>query len=386
MVLSARDVLPFLCRPNWVLARLRMWIGVTSGVLLVAAVCGAAEKKGSGQSDRMTSSQAELMDPREILGPLPIRNLQPIHLLFFEFTPERAYALRKGRLLVRLDVTETNTLLDDTGKDPFFKADAEMTRVTGRFRYGLTKWVTLGLNVPIVYIHGGFLDGFIEGFERSVGKLRGDREDEKANQVDIRLIDGGTTEIDVQEATFGIGDVSLEGLYQVIQETFWIPAVSLRLAVKSPTGDFDDLHGSGKFDVAAGVAIQKIWGRWSASVGGGVTLPGNPFQTLRLEPDPILYGHFSLERLLSAEWSIGGQMKIVGGLTDLDAEESVDPDTVLRVRPLTDRSYEINLGVKWAFRQGWLAQFGIVQDFKNSAAVDADFSLYFSLGSQFDLR
>ena len=378
--------MPFLCRPNWVFAGLRLWIGVAAGVLLVAAVCAAAEKKGSAQSDRMTSSQAELMDPREILGPLPIRNLQPIHLLFFEFTPERAYALRKGRLQVRLDVTETNTLLDDTGKEPFFKADAEMTRVTGRFKYGLTRRLTLGVNVPIVYIHGGFLDGFIEAVERSIDRLRGDREAETANQVDIRLIDGGTTEIDVREDTFGVGDVSLEGLFQVFQETFWIPAVSLRLAVKFPTGEFSDLHGSGEFDGAAGVAIQKIWGRWSVSVGGGVTLPGNPFQTPRLKPDPILYGHFSLERLLSAEWSIGGQLKIVGGLMDLDAEESADPNIVLRVRPLTDRSYEINLGAKWAFRQGWLAQFGIVQNFKNSAAVDADFSLYFSLGSQFDLR
>ncbi len=363
-----------------------MWIGVAAGVLLVAAVCAAAEKKGSAQSDRMTSSQAELMDPREILGPLPIRNLQPIHLLFFGFTPERAYALRKGRLQVRLDVTETNTLLDDTGKEPFFKADAEMTRVTGRFKYGLTRRLTLGVNVPIVYIHGGFLDGFIEAVERSIDRIRGDREAETANQVDIRLIDGGTTEIDVREDTFGVGDVSLEGLFQVFQETFWIPAVSLRLAVKFPTGEFSDLHGSGEFDGAAGVAIQKIWGRWSVSVGGGVTLPGNPFQTPRLKPDPILYGHFSLERLLSAEWSIGGQLKIVGGLMDLDAEESADPNIVLSVRPLTDRSYEINLGAKWAFRQGWLAQFGIVQNFKNSAAVDADFSLYFSLGSQFDLR
>ena len=376
----------FLCRPNWVFGRLRMWVGVMSGVLLVAAVCGAAEKKGAGQSDRMTSSQAEVMDPREILGPLPIRNLQPIHLLFFEFTPERAYALRKGRLQVRLDVTETNTLLDDTGKDPFFKADAEMTRVTGRFKYGLTRRLTLGLNVPVVYIHGGFLDGFVEAIERSIDRLRGDREAETANQVDIRLIDGGTTEIDVREDTFGVGDVSLEGLFQVLQETFWIPAVSIRLAVKFPTGEFNDLHGSGKFDGAAGVAIQKIWGRWSASAGGGVTLPGNPFQSPRLKPDPILYGHFSLERLLSAEWSLGGQIKIVGGLMDLGAEESADPDTVLRVRPLTDRSYEINLGAKWAFRKNWLAQFGIVQDFKDSAAVDADFSLYFSLGSQFDLR
>ena len=66
------------------------------------------------------------------------------------------------------------------------------------------------------------------------------------------------------------------------------------------------------------------------------------------------------------------------GLTDLAAEP--------RVRPLTDRSVEINLGAKWAFRKNWLAQFGLVQDIKDSAAVDADFSLYFALGSQFDLR
>ncbi len=320
-----------------------------------------------------------VVDPFGILGPLPIRNFQPVHLLFFEFTPERAYTLPKGRLNFRLDISETNTLLDDTDKEPLFKANMEMTRITSRVKYGLTKKLTLGLNVPVVYIHGPFLDGFIYAVEDAAGRLRKDRRLETANQVDARLISGGTKEFDVRESNFGFGDVSLEGMYQILEETHWVPAISLRAAVKFPTGKLEDLHGSGRFDGAFGVAIQKIWGLWSVATGGGVTIPGNPFKTSTLEPDLITYGHFAVDRLITSRWAVGAQMKVVGGLMDSRTEP--------RVRPLTGQSLEINLGAKWVFARHWLAQFGIVQDvIPNSAAVDADFSLYLALGTQFDIH
>ena len=65
----------------------------------------------------------------------------------------------------------------------------------------------------------------------------------------------------------------------------------------------------------------------------------------------------------------------------------MDSKTEPRVRPLTGQSLEINLGAKWVFARHWLAQFGIVQDvIPNSAAVDADFSLYLALATQFDIH
>ncbi|MFQ5913105.1 MAG: DUF3187 family protein [Nitrospinota bacterium] len=353
--------------------RLRVWAVVLAGVLLAAAPSGA-------------SAGAGVMDPREILGPLPLRNLQPIHLLFFEFTPERAYALRKGNLLVRLDITETNTLLVDLGKEPSFKADMEMSRFAWRFLYGVTERLTLGLNLPLVFTHGPFLDQTIEATERGFGKLRGDRGAEISDQVSVTLVSAGITEIGISEGSFGIGDVSLEGKYQFLRETFWVPAASLRVAVKFPTGDFDKLHGSGKFDGAFGLAIQKIWGLWSASLGGGVTIPGNPFTSSDLDPDPFLYAHLSLERLITAHWSAVAQIKWVGGLMDIEVSPAVivpDPEDV---RPLTDRIVEVHLGAKWAFARNWLAQFAVVEDIADSAAVGADFSFLVSLGARFAVK
>lgn len=339
--------------------------GGVLGALLALALSGA-------------HAQPQAVDPREILGPLPIPNLQPVHLLFFEFTPERAYALPKGRLQVHLDITETNTLLDDLDKEPSFKADVEMTRFSWRFRYGLTDRLTLGLNLPLLFTHGPFLDTFIDQVERAFGKLRSDREAEREDQVDVRLVSGGTPEIGLTEDSFGLGDVSLEGKYQFLQETFWVPAVSFRAAVKLPTGDFEKLRGSEEFDGAFGLAVQKIWGLWSVSAGGGVTLPGNPFKSPALDPDPILYAHLALERLITARWSVVAQGKWASGLMDAKAEP--------RVRPLTDRSLEAQVGVKWAFARNWLAQFAIVEDFGDSAAVGSDFTFLLSLGAQFDLK
>ncbi|MFQ5693925.1 MAG: DUF3187 family protein [Nitrospinota bacterium] len=363
-------------------------MGVWAALFLAATVSGASAAslamdprvalRPAPVRNRKPPRPAKAADPREILGPLPIRNLQPLHLLFFEFIPERAYTLPKGRLQVQLDITETNTLLDDLEKEPSFKADIEMTRFLWRFQYGLTDKLTLALNAPLVFTHGPFLDAFIDGVERAVDRLRGDRGKETADQVQVSLVSGGITEISLTDGGVGVGDVSLEGKYQFLRETFWIPAASVRFAVKFPTGDFENLRGSEEFDGAVGLAVQKIWGLWSASVGGGATFPGNPFRSGALDPDPILYGHFSLERLITRRWSAVAQLKWTGGLMDLSREP--------RVRPLTDRSVEVHLGGKWAFAEGWLTQFGVVQDISDSAAVDADFTLFITVGARFDTK
>ncbi len=346
--------------------RMFLWVGI------LAIVLG-----GTGAS--FAAGKPQAMDPRDILGPLPIRSFSPFHLLFFAFTPERAYALPRGRAQIRLDIFESNTLLDSGFNAPSLKADLEMTRVTWRGRYGLTDRITLGFNLPLVYTHGLFLDAFINGFERGVNRQTKSRAGEVRDQVDVHLATNGITAININEGGFGVGDLSIEGLYQLVQESMWVPAVSFRVAVKFPTGDFENLRGSEEFDYAFGLALQKIWGSWSLSGGGGMTLPGNPFKDPVLDPDLIFHAYGTLEWLFASAWSVAVQLSWSEGLMDLK-------NTGLTIEALTGDVLEVSTAIKWAFARNWLAQFGLVENILETQNTAADFTFYISLGFQVDTK
>ena len=96
----------------------------------------------------------------EIHGPLAIRNQSPIQILFFQFVPERAVPLGHRQVRLRLDIAETNTLAAGVGREGLQgRLDLEMTYANLQARIGLGKEWELGIDLPIIVTHGGFMDG-----------------------------------------------------------------------------------------------------------------------------------------------------------------------------------------------------------------------------------
>ena len=61
----------------------------------------------------------------------------------------------------------------------------------------------------------------------------------------------------------GLGDTTLMGKYQLLPEGEVMPAISLRGAVKLPTGNRSTFFGSGNPDFGVGLAVEKlVAGRW----------------------------------------------------------------------------------------------------------------------------
>ena len=54
------------------------------------------------------AADATAEDPQ--LGPVPLRAISPLRLLFFQLTPEGAGPLGKGESLVTVDISESNVL------------------------------------------------------------------------------------------------------------------------------------------------------------------------------------------------------------------------------------------------------------------------------------
>ena len=101
----------------------------------------------------------------------------------------------------------------------------------------------------------------------------------------------------------GLGDTTLMSKYQLLTEGAATPAVSLRGAVKLPTGDQADFFGSGSPDFGLGLAVEKlVAGRWIlyATVTGVV--PTGTIAGLSLRP--TLSGLAAIEYLWSENLSI----------------------------------------------------------------------------------
>jgi len=101
----------------------------------------------------------------------------------------------------------------------------------------------------------------------------------------------------------GLGDTTLMSKYQLLTEGAATPAVSLRGAVKLPTGDQSDFFGSGSPDFGLGLAVEKlVAGRWM--LYGNVTgvVPTGTIAGLGLRP--TVSGLAAIEYLWSENLSI----------------------------------------------------------------------------------
>jgi hypothetical protein len=101
----------------------------------------------------------------------------------------------------------------------------------------------------------------------------------------------------------GLGDTTLMSKYQLLTEGAATPAVSLRGAVKLPTGDQSAFFGSGSPDFGLGLAAEKlVAGRWM--LYGNVTgvVPTGTIAGLGLQP--TLSALAAIEYLWSENLSI----------------------------------------------------------------------------------
>lgn len=135
--------------------------------------------------------------------------------------------------------------------------DGETYRTTLAFRYGLSKRLEIGLDIPYVAHTGGVFDSFIEDFHSAFGFTNRSRNKVPKNQLDYHYIRNGVTRFDISHSTSGIGDVMLSMGVGLLGERGHSPqnrSLALRMGVKLPTGDSARLLGSGGTDVYLSLA------------------------------------------------------------------------------------------------------------------------------------
>ena len=117
---------------------------------------------------------------------------------------------------------------------------------------------------------------------------------------------GGRTIASGREGAVGLGDSTVMSKYQLLQETASLPAVSVRTALKLPTGDEGQFFGSGSPDFGFGLAAEKgFGGRWVVYGNLNGVIPTGRIAGLPLHP--TISGLVAVEYLWSENLSLTTQ-------------------------------------------------------------------------------
>lgn len=218
-------------------------------------------------------------------GPYPVRNFQPFQLLFLGMFGDRAIVIPKHNLDVRIELANTATIFDEQSEEVDARVKAETLRTGVFLRYGLTERLEVGIEIPLLYRHEGFMEGLITFAERATTGLSPAREALKDVGYAFNVTKGERTLFSGTEGAFGLGDITLISKYQILDQTSVVPALSLRLGVKLPTGDEDEVFSSGHPDVGLGLALEKkLATRWIFYVNINEVFPTGDVSGLTLDP------------------------------------------------------------------------------------------------------
>jgi hypothetical protein len=291
-----------------------------------------------------------------------------MQLLFLHPVPDSAEVTPHRHVGLHLDTALTNTLLEDQ-RDVTATLDLEMVRTVLDLRYGVHPQLEVGVELPLLYTYNGILDTFILDAERVLtpGRERPVRKQQTAGAFAYRVERRHRLLVRGQDDAFGLGDVVLKAKWRLLSEDSALPAMSLRAALKFPSGDTNRAFGSGEFDGSLGLILQKTWWRLTIYVNADATFPGQPFDDVGVSVQPFFLGVLALEFRVVPTVSFVAQLR-------------GDTRPFHHTIPLLDkRLIESDVGINWAISRRLALQAGVAEDQARSDCYSADVSFFLNL-------
>lgn len=190
-------------------------------------------------------------------SPIYVANQNPFVQIFGLPKAEPGQITPSGKLDAGfLYFVSNNSISADAGGESIIW-DGETAQYNLRFRYGVSEHLELGMDVPYIDHSGGYLDSLIRGFH-DLFSFPNDRQEEfDKNQIHYQLKENGATTFEMKDRAHGFGDIRFSAAIPLFDPTPQAQRyLALRPQIKLPTGDSDDLLGSGGTDVSVGLAYS----------------------------------------------------------------------------------------------------------------------------------
>ena len=299
-----------------------------------------------------------------------LRNLHPF-LHVYGLPPVQQAALAEaGASNYAVTFTVVNNAeIRDTDTESIV-LDGETYLADIRWRRRVHERLEIGVDVPLVKHSPGVLDRVIYDWHDFWG-ISNSKRGPPHNQLDYFYENQGTVQQQLRSSSSGVGDVQLSAAVPLATGNgAGSRHVTMRFSVKLPTGDSDELLGSGAADAALGIYAQdsgQLLGRELAYLGfAGILALGDGDILPAQQKSAVPFGGLAATWYATERFGITAQLQAQGAYIDSDLDE------------LGGSSIQLTVGgaYRWPTR-GVAVRFALVEDVISDATPD--FALYFGV-------
>jgi hypothetical protein len=300
--------------------------------------------------------------------PLGSRNQTPLALLVAYMTPERAASVEKGALDLDLAFDYSNIIQEQQTENEFVRFDLEYMRTLVALKRGFGRGLELGFEVPFYIYYGGFLDPFVSGFHEAFGLPNNLRGKTPYGLVDYQYHRGDQVVLEGASSFGAVGDVALN-----VKKTLYRgdpQALSVRGTLKLPTGDPQNLSGSGAADLGLGVAFDRIGPKYGLYLNANYHFLGTPerFETR---------DYFSF--MVGADWRFKPRLAAVLQV------DYLRPPIRSEVLNLNEPGMQLALGLRYHHSETFNYEWRLVEDL-SSFSPDFTFAFQMEVSSKGNRR
>ena len=292
----------------------------------------------------------------------PLRNHNPFLQVYGlpTFRTHELVAAGNTEFGLSYDVANDADDADRQGERLIIDAESQVLNLSIRRRFGGR--FELGIDVPWVRHSGGYLDSVIYDFHDLVGLPNSNRVGPD-DQYRLFFERQGTVLFDTDVPTSGISDVQVAAAMDLGKAT-------LRAGIKLPTGDPDELTGSGAADISLGLyggSTTSLFKRELAYSGFlGLLVLGDGDIMPALQRSAVPYGGAALRWQATTRMALATQLYVQGPYFDAELDE------------LGGNTFQLSFGADFRLKGSFL-RFAIVEDI--AAAAAPDFALHVSFRS-----
>jgi len=243
----------------------------------------------------------------------------------------------------------------------------EMTTIDLALAYGFASRLAIALEMPLVSMNDGFLDGFLENYHNALGLPNYGREERPKNAFGYRITKLGQTWIDGESSGFQWADMTCS-----LQLQLTPPAprrsfdASLLGRIKLPVGDAERGLGSGQYDYGLYLPMQWSWRPWTLYFMPGLAILNDPDI-----PAAHVAARNSWSLFAAVGYAYSEHLNLLGQLNYFTS-----PIERTGISELDDGGLELALGFQYDLDRNWVLEFAFCEDLTRAAP---DFSLHLGL-------
>ena len=300
--------------------------------------------------------------------PTQTHDLNPLTIVYGLPLATAPSLINAGTMALSASLNISNTInVENPGNENLF-IDGETTQLNLIVDYGINDKWQLRLRLPFMRHGAGSLDGFIDDFHDFFGFPQGHRPNYPNDQFSFLYQIDSVDQIRINQASQGFGDISMDTGYQLHRDQWG--ASSIWASVKLPTGDPEQLNGSGAADLALWwAAEQRFASAWHRYINLGVLWLGDGDVLAGQQRTQVLFGTAGLQWRVIPRLSLNLQF---------DFHSAFYENTSLEF--LGD-SIQISSGGHIQLSRDSRLEIAVIEDIQVGASPDVTF--HFTLHSQF---